>query len=210
VIQVAPSAADAVMLLTAAVVVAGAAGAVGLLARSRLRAAAGLAYATGALIAVYCAVDVGAGLASRPVQLGAGELECFDDWCAGMAGARAGASGALLVDVTLENLGRGRAMRSDLARAYLEVPGGGRVAPADGRGLQALLQPGQRATVRLTFPAPPSLHGVRFVVVEGADGFGPGTFEIGGEGSPFHARAGWPLGAEVPDEAGRSPRASRR
>jgi hypothetical protein len=97
------------------------------------------------------------------------------------------AAGAL-VDVQLQNRGRGRAMR-----AYLEVPGRGEVAPLDGAPLLAMLRPGQWADVRLSFVLPPGQRGTRFVVVEGRGTLGPGTFEIGGEASPFHGAAGWPL-----------------
>jgi hypothetical protein len=193
-IQTVPFAVDAVMLLSALVVLAllAAAGAQAML--RRLRAAAALACVAGAAVVVYGAVDVGVGLASRPVQLRPGDAKCFDDWCAAMVGARRDSTaGTVLVDVRLENRGRGRAMRADLARAYLEVPGRGRVAPADGSPLLALLRAGESQDVELSFAAPPDRPGTRFVVVEGGDGLGPGTFEISGEASPFHARAGWPL-----------------
>ncbi len=49
-------------------------------------------------------------------------------------------------------------MRSDLARAYLEGPGGARVEPRDGSALLAFLQPGQAADVTLAFPAPPNVR----------------------------------------------------
>src|ERR1700730_2860251 len=67
------------------------------------------------------------------------------------------------------------------------------VEPRDGSALLAFLQPAQAADVTLAFPPPPNVRDVRLVVVEGDGGFGPGTFEIGGEGSVLHARAGWPL-----------------
>jgi hypothetical protein len=111
-----------------------------------------------------------------------------------MVGARRdGATERLLVDVRLENRGRGRAMRSNLASAYVEVPGRAPVAPDDGHGLQTLLQPGEQVDLVLAFATPVDASGARFVVVEGMGGVGPGTFTIGGEGSPFHARAGWPV-----------------
>jgi len=146
-------------------------------------------------VVLYLAVDVGVGLASRPVQLRPGDVKCFDDWCVSMTAAHRDAAGALLVDVRLENRGRGRPMRANLARAYVELAGHGQLAPADPDGLHALVSVGQPVELRLAFPAAPAdLGGARFVVVEGAGGFGPGTFEISGEGSPFHAAAGWPLG----------------
>jgi hypothetical protein len=193
-VQTIPFAVDAVMLLSALAVLALLTAAGVQAMRRRLRAAAGLACVAGAAVVIYGAVDVGVGLASRPVQLRPGDAKCFDDWCAAMVGARRdGTAGTVLVDVRLENRGRGRAMRSDLARAYLEIPGGGRVAPADGSPLMAFLQAGESRDVELSFAAPPDRPGTRLVVVEGGDGFGPGTFEISGEASPFHARAGWPL-----------------
>ena len=133
---------------------------------------------------------------SRPHHAAAspGDAKCFDDWCAAMVGVRGdAAAGRLLVDVRIQNRGRGRAMRSSLARAYLEGLRHEETAPEDGSGLRRLLQPGERAEVELVFAAPRSLRGVRLVVVEGTGGLGPGTFEVGGESSPFHARAGWPL-----------------
>jgi hypothetical protein len=186
---------DALMLLSAAGVIGLAAASVVQVVRGRRSQAARLAAVGTAVVLAYGAVLVGAGLASHPRQLAAGDAKCFDDWCAALVAARHDATaGAWLVDVELGNHGRGRAMRSNLARAYLEVPGQASVAPADGRPLQTLLQPGERVDVHLVFPAPRSQREVRFLVSE-ADGLGIWTFEIGAEGSPFHARAGWPLTA---------------
>lgn len=186
--------ADLAMLLTAAALVALAAAVAVHLARRRGRSAARLACAAGALAAVYGVALVGAGLAGGTRELHPGDAKCFDDWCAAMVAARPdAAAGTVLVDVQLQNRGRGRAMRSNLARAYLELPGGSQVAPRDGSGLHTFLQPGQRTDVPLTFAVPSGQRALRFVVVEGAGGLGPGTFEIGGEGSPFHGVAGWRL-----------------
>ncbi len=191
-IQTVSLAADLVLLLTGAAVVALFAGTVVQLARRRRRSAAVLACSLGVLVVVYGGALLAGGLLSGgPRQLGPGDAKCFDDWCAAMLRTHED-TGALLVDVQLQNRGRGRAMRADLARAYLEV-GGREVAPRDGSALQTLVEPGQRVDVELAFPVSGSRDGVRFVVVEGAGGFGPGTFEIGGEGSPFHSIAGWPL-----------------
>ena len=177
------------MLLTAAALIGLIGGAVTQVVRRRARSAAAVACAAGALVAVYGAALVAAGLASGARELRPGDAKCFDDWCAVMVAARPGGSAAtLLVDVQLQNRGRGRAMRSNLARAYLELPGGGRVTPRDGSGMQTFLQPGQHADVPLTFALASGQRPARFVVVEG--GFSP---EIGGEGSPFHGVAGWPL-----------------
>lgn len=84
-------------------------------------------------------------------------------------------------------------MKSNLARAYVEIPGGGTVAPVDGRGMQTVIEADGHADVELIFPLA-AVPGARFVVAEGSDTIGPGTFTIGDEVSPFHARAGWPLG----------------
>jgi hypothetical protein len=189
-IQTVSQAADLAMLLAAAALIALVVAMAVQLLRRRPRAAAGLACAAGALFVVYGAALLGAGLAGRARQLRPGDTKCFDDWCAAMVAARPGsAAGTLLVDVQLQNRGLGRTMRSTLARAYLEVPGGAQVAPRDGSGLHTLLQPGERADVELTFVVPPGRRPDRFVVVEGG-GFSP---EIGAEGSPFHGVAGWPL-----------------
>ena len=187
-------AADLVMLLAAAALAGLGAAAVVQVARRRWRPALGLAGAAAALVVGYGTVLVAAGLTAGAADLRPGDAKCFDDWCAAMVAARPDpAAGTIVVDVQLQNRGRGRAMRSNLARAYLEVPGSGEVAPSDAGGLRTFLQPGQRADVLLSFPAAAGLRGARFVVVEGGGGIGPGTFEIGGEGSPFHRRAGWPL-----------------
>jgi hypothetical protein len=181
---------DPVMLLAGAALLALLVAAVVQLVRRRWRPAAGLACAAGALVAVYGATLVGVGLTSPRVTLAAREAKCFDDWCAALVGVHPGA-GTLLVDVELQNRGRGRALRSDLARAYLDVAGR-QIAPEDGRALQMLLQPGERADVTLTF-ASAGASAARFVVTESSGGPGPGLFEIGGEGSPFHPVAGWPV-----------------
>jgi hypothetical protein len=182
------------MLLAAAAVAALTLSTVVQLGRGSGRSASLLATGLAAVVAVYGAALVGTGLTSRPQDLRPGAAKCFDDWCAAMLSARQDpAAGTVVVDVQLQNRGRGRAMRSNLARAYLEVQRLAQVPPEDGSPLQTLLQPGQRTDVLLTFPRPPSMDGVRFVVVEGQGGLGPGLFEIGGEGSPFHAKAGWPI-----------------
>jgi hypothetical protein len=189
-IQTVSLAADLAMLLTAAALIVLVVAISVQLVRRRARAAAGLACAAGALVLVYGAMLVAAGLAGGERELRPGDTKCFDDWCASMVAARPDAgAGTLLVDVQLQNRGRGRAMRANLARAYLELPGGGQVAPQDDSAMQTFLQPGERADVQLTFTPPPGSRPARFVVVEGG-GFSP---EIGTEGSPFHGIAGWPL-----------------
>jgi hypothetical protein len=193
-IQTVSFAADALMLLTAVAVVVLVVAAVTQLARRRARSAAVAVAAAGALVAAYSAALIVVGLASAPQQLRPADAKCFDDWCAIMVGARQEApGGTVIVDVQLQNRGRGRAMRADLSRAYLEVPGKGEVGPVDGRAMQTMLQPGQHVDVELTFRGVESAPGVRFVVSEGTSGVNPGLFEIGGEGSPFHSKAGWPL-----------------
>jgi hypothetical protein len=193
-IQTVSLAADLAMLLTGTALVVLAVAIAVQVARRRRRSAAGLACAAGALVAVYGATLVAAGLDGGARQLRPGDAKCFDDWCAAMvASGRDAGAGTVLVDVQLQNRGRGRAMRASLARAYVELPGGRQVPPRDGSGLQMLLQPGELADVPLTFVLPAGPRGARFVVVEGARSLGPGTFEIGGEGSPFHGVAGWPL-----------------
>jgi hypothetical protein len=199
-IQVVPLAGDLAMLLTAAVVLALLVAVAVQLVLRRPRPATRLGAVLAGVVGLYGAVLVGAALAGAPRQLRPGDAKCFDDWCAAMVAARPDVpAGRLLVDVRLENRGRGRAMRADLARAYLEVPGRGAVAPEDGRGLQAFLRPGQQVDVELAFDPPGATSAAaRFVVVEGADTLGPGTFTIGGEGSPLHARAGWPMALPAP------------
>jgi hypothetical protein len=195
-IQAAPLLPDLLMLAAAAAVLCLAGAAVVSLALGRSARAIGIGCVAALVVGAYGAALLATGQASQPQQLAAGDTKCFDDWCAAMVSEhRATASDSLVVDVRLENRGRGRAMRSNGARAYLEVPGRAEVAPADSSGLHVLLQAGQRTDVELSFPAPAGASGVRFLVVEGTGGLGPGTFEIGGEGSPFHARAGWPLPA---------------
>ncbi|MDQ6772041.1 MAG: hypothetical protein M3024_03485 [Candidatus Dormibacteraeota bacterium] len=193
-VQTVSLAADGLILLTAAVVLGLTFASVVQVARGRRRHAVAPAAGAAVVLVVYAAVLLGTGLVSRPQQLAIGDAKCFDDWCAALQAADYDASaGTWLVDVQLQNRGRGRSMRSDLARAYLDVPHRGQVAPLDGSALQTVLQPAERVDVRLAFLAPGPAQGVRFVVVEGSGGFGPGTLEIGGEGAPFHARAGWPL-----------------
>jgi hypothetical protein len=193
-IQVVSLAADLAIPVAAGGAFGLAAAAVATAARGRTRLALVLVSAMAAVVLGYGTLLVGVGLASRPQQLAAGDAKCFDDWCAALVGARQdAATGTWLVDVQVQNRARRQAMRSNLARAYLEVPGRGRVAPVDGSGLQTFLQQGGHADVQLTFATLPGARNVRFVVVEGVGGLGFGAIEIGGEGSPFHERAGWPL-----------------
>ena len=187
--------ADLLMLLTAAAVSVLVVAAIVQFARRRRRAAAMLIRVLVAVVMTYGAVLIAVGLVSRtPQQLRPGDTKCFDDWCVTMTAARVDtASGTVIVDLQLENRGRGRPMRSDLARAYLEIPGGAEVAPRDGSGMQTLLPAGQKVDVQLAFPSARNMVGARLVVVEDMGGLGPGLFEIGGEGSPFHPKAGWSL-----------------
>jgi hypothetical protein len=194
-IQVTALANDLLMLLALAVVLALAAAAGFQLVRGHRRSAVRLGATAAAVVVAYGAVLVGTGLASRPVELPAGGVKCFDDWCAAMVRARPDqARSRLLVDVQLQNRGRGRTMRSDLTHAYLTLDAGTTVAPRNDEVLRTtLLRPGESRDVELVFDLPPGLHGTRFVVVESDGSPGLGTITIGGESSPFHARAGWPL-----------------
>jgi hypothetical protein len=183
------------MLLTVASVLALAALTIAQLARRRLRSARRLAVVVGAIVLVYGAALVGVGLTSPAVQLPTGATKCYDDWCASMTGSRADrAHHTLLVEVSLENRGRGRPMRSNLATASVTV-GARVIGPRNGWALQALLDPGQSVPVELAFDLPSSLRDARFVVTEGGAGPGPGMVTIGDESSPFHPKAGWPLGS---------------
>jgi hypothetical protein len=181
------------MLLTVASVLALAVLTIVQLARRRLRSAGWLGAVLGAVIVVYGAALVGVGMTNRPVQLPTGAAKCYDDWCASMTGARADrANHTLLVDVTLENRGRGRPMRSNLARAYL-ADGAHVIGPRNGQALQAMIDPGQSIPLELSFDLPSDFRDGRFVVTEGGAGPGPAMITIGDEDSPFHQRAGWPL-----------------
>jgi len=192
-ITIRPAGPTLLMLLTVALALALAASTIVQLARRRLRSASRLGAVVAAVVLVYGAALVGVGLTSQAVQLPTGATKCYDDWCASMTGARADrAHNTLLVEVSLENRGRGRPMRSNLATAY--VTSGARViGPRNGGALQALLDPGQSVPVELAFDLPSGLRDARFVLTEGGAGPGPGMITIGDESSPFHPRAGWPM-----------------
>jgi hypothetical protein len=188
---------DLLMLLALAAVLALAAAAGVQLVRGHGRFAARVGAAAAAVVVAYGVALVGAGLASRPAELPAGGAKCFDDWCAAMLRARPDqAPGRLLVDVQLQNRGRGRTMRSDLTHAYLTLDAGTKVAPRNDEALRTtLLRPGESRDVELVFDLPSGLHDTRFVVVESDGSPGLGAITIGGESSPFHAKAGWPVTA---------------
>ena len=174
------------------------------LGRRRSRSARTLGFSMACLVAAYAAALVAVGAASTPGRLNPGDIKCFDDWCAGMTGARKdGATSQLLVNLRLENRGRGRAMRSNLARAYVEVPLRGNIAPLDGGAMQTVIDAGGRVDIVLHFDPVTAASGTRFVVAEGSDSVSPGTFTIGDEVSPFHARAGWPLAGRCSGLTGR-------
>jgi len=145
------------------------------------------------LLLLYAAALVGVGVASGATTLKPGDTKCFDDWCAAMVSAQAGAAPRTLeVQVRLENHGLG-AQRSVLARAYIETPGQ-RYWPRNPEDLQALVPGGGTVRVRLVFDVPAQAASGRFVVTEAASGeLTPGVIVIGDESSPFHAIAGWPL-----------------
>lgn len=70
----------------------------------------------------------------------------------------------------------------------------GRRDRAGGRPRAAGVAPArQQVNVELAFLRTRNLRRTRLVVVEGSEGSFPGPLEIGGEGSPFHARAGWSI-----------------
>jgi hypothetical protein len=192
-IQEAPAAPTLLMLLTVASALALAVLTIVQLARRRLRSAGWMGAVLGTVVVVYGAALVGVGTTSRAVQLPAGAAKCYDDWCASMTGARADPAGhTLLVDVTLENRGRGRPMRSNLARAYV-ADDAHVIGPRNGQALQSMIDPGRSIPLELAFDLPSGLHDARFVVTEAGAGPGPGMITIGDEDSPFHQRAGWPL-----------------
>ena len=99
----------------------------------------------------------------------------------------------LLVDVELKNRGRGRPMRSNLAAAYVAVDSRV-ISPMNGQVLHTTLEAGRSVPVELAFNLPSGMRDALFVVTEGGAGPGPGMITIGDEDSPFHPRAGWPLG----------------
>jgi hypothetical protein len=193
-IQAAPSGPTLLMLVTVVTVLAVALAAVVQLARRRARAAGRLAAAAGAIAAVYAVALFGFGLLSHPTELPLGAAKCFDDWCATMTRTSTDpADGSLLVDVRLENRGRGRAMRSNLANAFVRLGDGAVLRPRNGDVLQALVEPSQGTDVQLRFDRSASAPGAWLVIAEGS-GLGPGSITLDDESSPYHARAGWPLG----------------
>lgn len=195
--QAAPEAGGLLLLLAALVILGHLCGLLVQGSRGRLGSVRYLAASLTVLAALYGAILVGVGLLSSPRQLGAGDVKCFDDWCASFRSSQRTASTELVqVHVRIENHGRGRPMRSSLARAYVGLPGGETIAPLDGTPMQTEVGPGGHADVELSFPARAATMGARFVVAEGSDTIGPGTFTIGDEVSPFHARAGWPLSSQ--------------
>jgi hypothetical protein len=193
-VQTVSFAGDLLLILTAAAVVVLLLAAIVQVARGRQPSAVTLTGVVGVVVGAYGGVLLAVGLSSTSQELMPGDVKCFDDWCATMLQAhRDGAAGPVHIDVQLQNRALGRQMHSELARAYLELKDGGELMPLDGRAMQTWLQPGQRVDIELTFPAARNSNPIRFVVVEGTPGSIPGIFEIGGEGSPFHARAGWSL-----------------
>ena len=193
-IQEAPLAPTLLMLLTVASVLALAAFTIVQLARRHLRSARWLGTVVGAIVLIYSGALIGVGMTSQAVRLPTGGTKCFDDWCASMTGARADeVRHMLLVDVELENRGRGRPMRSNLAAAYVAVDSRV-ISPMNGQVLHTLLEAGRSVPVELAFNLPSSMRDALFVVTEGGAGPGPGMITIGDEDSPFHPRAGWPLG----------------
>jgi hypothetical protein len=190
-IQMAPLAPELLLLTVAGVLVALVAAAAVQLARRRLRSSARLGAAAGAVVLLYGVALAGAGIASRPALLAPGVAKCFDDWCAAMVGAREDrAAGVLLVDVRLENHGRGRAMRGSRPTAVVVAASGAELRPRNGGELMRLVQPGGSADVRLVFDLPASARPERFVLSEGG---GPDVLVVGDENGPLHARTGWPL-----------------
>jgi hypothetical protein len=193
-IQAAPFGPTLLMLVTVAVLLALGLTAVVQLVRGRARAAGRFGTAAGTIVAVYVGALFGFGLLSHPAELPMGAAKCFDDWCAtAIRTSTEAADGSLLVDVRLENRGRGRAMRSNLANAFVRLGDGTVLRPRNGDVLQALVQPGQGTDVQLRFDPGASTPGAWLVIAEGT-GLGPGSITIDDEDSPYHARAGWPLG----------------
>jgi hypothetical protein len=147
----------------------------------------------GGLVLLYAIAVVGVSAASGTTNLKPGDGKCFDEWCASMLGAQAGASPrTVAVQVRLENHGR-RAQKSVLARAFVDA-GGERIWPQNPDDLQVLVPAKGSLDVRFRFSLPTQLASPRFVVTEAASGeLTPGLIVIGDESSPFHTLAGWPL-----------------
>jgi hypothetical protein len=145
------------------------------------------------LLLLYAAALLVVSAASSTTTLKTGDMKCFDEWCATMLDAEAGASqNTLAVQVRLENHGRG-AQRSVLARAFVEAAGQ-RYWPRNPDVLHIVVPGGGSVVVRLVFARPTQLASARFVVTEAASGeLTPGLIVIGDESSPFHSIAGWPL-----------------
>ncbi len=159
------------------------------------RPAGRIAALLGGLLLLYSGLLVGVAAASGATTLKPGDTKWFDEWCAAMVSATVGASPQTLeVTVRLENHGRGD-QRSVLARAFIEA-GGQRFWPRNPNDLQALVPGAGMVQVRFVFDLPDRAATARFVVTEAASGqLTPGVIVIGDESSPFHAIAGWPVGA---------------
>lgn len=194
-VQAVPAYSDPLMLGTVLVVLALVAMVVAAAVSGRRRRMVGLLATLSVVVTVYAASLVGVGLASRGTALEPGEAWCSDDWCAVMQSWRTTpGTPSVAVEVDVQNHGRGRTMRADLAR--------GRIYTSAGRWLEASndsvlsstsVPPGGSVPVTLHFAVPGQEQATCFRVDETGGAFTPGLFEIGGEGSLLHAGAGWPL-----------------
>lgn len=173
-VQTVSSAADLLLIVTGAGLLVLFFAAMVQAVRRRWRSAAALTGIGCVVVAAYGGLLLGFGLTSTPRQLMPGDAKCFDDWCAAMLEAR-GDGTSLQARVQLQNRGRGRAMRSLLARAYVEGRGAAEIAPVDGGVLQTWLQPGQQVNLELN--------------LSGKRNQGRGTFRRGGRRCGFASRS---------------------
>jgi hypothetical protein len=194
-VQTVPAYSDPLMLGTALVVLALIAVAVvAALSGRRRRLVTSLA-ALSVVVTVYAASLSGIGAVSRTTELQPGEAWCSDDWCAVMQSWRASpetSSVAVLVDV--QNHGRGRTMRADLAQGRIHTSARRWIDATNRSALSSTsVPPGESVPVTLHFALSGREEATCFRVDETEGGFTPGLFEIGADSSLLHAQAGWPL-----------------
>ncbi len=135
---------------------------------------------------VYALLLIGYGLFSRPHQLAAGELRCFDEWCITLVKADPTPSGFHL---TLETSNRGRrAQRPDTPKLFLSEDGVLRRLPDE--FLKERVDGGATRQTERNVEAPSTAKNVNLIAVEGGS---PSLVVVDDENSPFHAKSFWRL-----------------
>jgi hypothetical protein len=143
----------------------------------------------GSFMAIYIVVVIAVSLLSPRRVLAPGEQQCFDDWCIAINGVDEqvnGASTTCVVSLLISSRAKRASQRENGVSVVLVDDQGRTFDPRhdpNDAPFNALLYPGESATVRRTFDLPSDAKGLSLIVRHRG---GPGIIIIGEQASLFH------------------------